>query len=179
MATRHNERCAGSTSRCFGFRTFITNHTQHERCVATPCGFGVYADRIVRAEDKEARLRLCRYLSRPPLLYLWFFGHRSIQTRRADSTPVLGLTRLITARANTAVLCAFVPPPRFHLLRFFGVLSAHSSLRAQVAPGSSKQNESATAQQLVLPGLGLGPEPANCNAGRANAGQPKRRPRDT
>jgi hypothetical protein len=31
-------------------------------------------------------------------------------------------------------LVAAVPPPRFHLLRYFGVLSSHSRLRRQVVP---------------------------------------------
>ena len=36
-----------------------------------------------------------------------------------------------------ARLCALVPPPRFHLLRYLGVLSAHASLRAEVVPGKA------------------------------------------
>jgi hypothetical protein len=31
-------------------------------------------------------------------------------------------------------LCAAVPPPRFHLVRYFGVLSSHSRLRKHVVP---------------------------------------------
>ncbi|MSP24308.1 MAG: hypothetical protein EXR75_03915 [Myxococcales bacterium] len=31
-------------------------------------------------------------------------------------------------------LVAAVPPPNFHLLRYFGVLSSHSALRAEVVP---------------------------------------------
>lgn len=34
-----------------------------------------------------------------------------------------------------ARLCALVPPPRFHLLRYHGVLAAHSSVRAEIVPG--------------------------------------------
>ena len=33
-----------------------------------------------------------------------------------------------------ARLCALVPPPRFHLMRYLGVLAGHSSLRAEVVP---------------------------------------------
>ena len=33
-----------------------------------------------------------------------------------------------------ARLCALVPPPRFHLIRYLGVLAGHSSLRADVVP---------------------------------------------
>ena len=31
-------------------------------------------------------------------------------------------------------MCVLVPPPRFHLLRYLGVLAGHSSLRAEVVP---------------------------------------------
>lgn len=141
-------------------------------------GLGVYADRVIRAEDKEARLRLCRYLSRPPL--------KAERLRRNHDGRLLYALKRPWADGTTAVafhpldfisrLCALVPPPRFHLLRFFGVLSAHSALRAQVVPGPGIQSESATARQLVLPGLGPPAEPANCNAKRANQQKPKRTP---
>jgi hypothetical protein len=36
-----------------------------------------------------------------------------------------------------ARLCALVPPPRFHLMRYLGVLAGHSSLRAEVVPKKS------------------------------------------
>jgi hypothetical protein len=32
-------------------------------------------------------------------------------------------------------LCALVPPPRFHMLRYHGVLAAHAEVRADVVPG--------------------------------------------
>ena len=41
---------------------------------------------------------------------------------------------IIAANFTYARLCALVPPPRFHLLRYYGVLSAHASLRAEVVP---------------------------------------------
>ena len=33
-----------------------------------------------------------------------------------------------------ARLVAAIPPPRFHMFRYFGVLSSHSKLRAEVVP---------------------------------------------
>ena len=142
-------------------------------------GLGVYADRGIRAEDKEARLRLCRYLSRPPL--------KAERLRRNHDGRLLYALKRPWADGTTAVafhpldfisrLCALVPPPRFHLLRFFGVLSAHSALRSQVVPKSDNQSDSLLERQLVLPGLGPATEPANCNAKRAARTQkPKRTP---
>ena len=32
-------------------------------------------------------------------------------------------------------LCALVPPPRFHMLRYHGVLSTHAAARREVVPG--------------------------------------------
>jgi hypothetical protein len=34
-----------------------------------------------------------------------------------------------------ARLCALIPPPRFHMLRYHGVLAAHANARAEVVPG--------------------------------------------
>jgi hypothetical protein len=40
-----------------------------------------------------------------------------------------------------ARLCAAVPPPRFHLLRFHGVLAAASALRPLVVPGNGPDSD--------------------------------------
>ena len=36
-------------------------------------------------------------------------------------------------------LCASVPPPRLHLVRYFGVLSSHHALRAEVTPSPAPE----------------------------------------
>jgi hypothetical protein len=45
-------------------------------------------------------------------------------------------TRAVVLESDDLIvrLVAAVPPPRFHLLRYFGVLSSHCSLRKQVVP---------------------------------------------
>ena len=40
-----------------------------------------------------------------------------------------------------ARLCAMVPPPRFHLTRYAGVLASNAALRAEVVPGRAKEIE--------------------------------------
>ena len=45
-------------------------------------------------------------------------------------------------------LSVLIPPPRFHLLRFHGVLAPRAQLRSAVVPGSSREAE-----------LGGGPAP--------------------
>ena len=50
-------------------------------------------------------------------------------------------------------LCALIPPPRFHMLRYHGVLAGHSRDRAEVVPQESAKDESSTtgdAQQLLF-----------------------------
>lgn len=38
-------------------------------------------------------------------------------------------------------LSVLIPPPRFHLLRFHGVLAPHAHLRAAVVPRSGREGE--------------------------------------
>ena len=52
-----------------------------------------------------------------------------------------------------ARLAALVPPPRFHLVRYSGVLSSHSSLRAEVVEAAAPNK-----LQLVLPIDGMRPK---------------------
>jgi hypothetical protein len=48
-------------------------------------------------------------------------------------------------------LCALIPPPRFHLIRYAGVLGPHSKHRAEVVPGYAPPPvEQPIAEQLPL-----------------------------
>jgi hypothetical protein len=47
-------------------------------------------------------------------------------------------------------LCALIPPPRMHMLRFCGVLAAHNKLRAQVVPASPPVAAPPVPEQLAL-----------------------------
>ena len=44
-----------------------------------------------------------------------------------------------------ARVCALIPPPRFHMVRYHGVLSSHAKVRAEMVP----QVEDAAAEQLA------------------------------
>src|SRR5690606_34237594 len=80
--------------------------------------------------------RLCKYITRPPiaggrlehrpdgrfeltLKSIWKDGTRALVFEPFDL-----LARLVAA----------VPPPRFHMIRYFGVLSSRSALRSEVVP---------------------------------------------
>ena len=86
--------------------------------------------------------RLCRYVTRPPIA-------QDRLSRRADGALQLELrnpwkdgTRAPVLSPDDLLvrLCAAVPPPRFHLVRYFGVLSSHSALRSQVVPQHPHQD---------------------------------------
>ncbi|MFO0567388.1 MAG: transposase, partial [Polyangiaceae bacterium] len=94
------------------------------------------AKQLVHGRDRKQLERLCRYITRPPfsqdrlelrpdgrveltLKSVWRDG-----TRAVVYEPLDFLARLI----------ATIPPPKFHLLRYFGVLSSHSALRPEVVP---------------------------------------------
>ncbi len=40
----------------------------------------------------------------------------------------------IKPTASVAKVCALIPPPRFHMVRYHGVLSSHAKVRAEVVP---------------------------------------------
>lgn len=104
--------------------------------VAEVRGINVHARRVVGGRDRPQIERLCRYVTRPPL------AQERLELRR-DGRLELTLkniwrdgTRAIIFEPHDllARLVAAVPPPRFHLLRYFGVLSGHSALRSEVVP---------------------------------------------
>jgi len=86
--------------------------------------------------------------------------------------PRRGAThRVMTPLELMARLCALVPPPRHPLVRYFGVLSSHSSWRAEVVP---RLPSAADAQQGT--GCHHGSEespPAAGHASRESAPSPR------
>jgi len=90
----------------------------------------------VEGTNRAAVDRLCRYVCRPPL-------STERLSLREDGQVVLGLKRrwrdgtraiVLSPLDLIARLRALVPPPRFHMLRYQGVLAPHSAARAQVVP---------------------------------------------
>ena len=103
---------------------------------AVVAGFNVHAKVAISAGDRARLERLCRYLARPPIaqerLTALADGRLRYEMKRPwrDGTyaVVLEPLELLTRLAAT------VPPPRFHMIRFHGVVSSHSSLRSRVVP---------------------------------------------
>jgi len=105
-------------------------------------GFGLHARVTVDALDRQRRLHLCRYLARPPMA-------QDRLTRRSDGKLLLRLKKpwrdgtaavVLSPFDLIARLAAAVPPPRFHMLRYHGCLSAHAKVRADVVPDSPADN---------------------------------------
>ena len=110
--------------------------------------------------DRRQLERLARYVTRPPIA-------QDRLTLRSDGTLEIALksvwkdgTRAIVFSPEDLILrlIAAIPPPRFHLLRYFGVLSSHSRLRKEVVPRLSPdptrvRPPPAPGDQLELAGL--------------------------
>jgi len=108
-----------------------------ERCVSVD-GVSLHANVAVPARDRRRLERLCRYVARPPvatdrlsrledgrLLY-------RLKHRWRDGTSHV----VFEPRELVEKLAALVPPPRFHMARYHGVLGPCASARHRVVPGT-------------------------------------------
>jgi hypothetical protein len=104
--------------------------------VAEVRGVNLHARQLVDGRDRKQLERLCRYITRPPIA-------QERLTRRSDGTLELALksvwkdgTRALVLDPHDllARLIAAVSPPRFHMVRYFGLLSSHCKLRSEVVP---------------------------------------------
>ncbi|MBW2235854.1 MAG: transposase [Deltaproteobacteria bacterium] len=107
-----------------------------ERC-ASASGVSLHANVAVPARDRRRLERLCRYVARPPVAtkrlsrledgrLLYRLKHRW----RDGTTHVVFEPQEIVEK-----LAALVPPPRFHLVRYHGILGPCASERDRVVPG--------------------------------------------
>ncbi|MBI5478399.1 MAG: transposase, partial [Deltaproteobacteria bacterium] len=91
-------------------------------------GFSLHAGRAVHANDREGLERLAAYALRPPLaqgrLSLTDDGQVLYRMKRRFSDGTSTIT--FSPRDFVARLCALVPPPRFHVVKYAGIFSAHA-----------------------------------------------------
>jgi hypothetical protein len=105
--------------------------------LAEAFGVNVHAKVAFDGRDRARLARLCRYLARPPLAQERLSLHPDGRVRLGfkaawkDGTHAV----LLDPLDFIARLAALVPPPRFHMLRYHGVLAAHAAARAKVVPG--------------------------------------------
>jgi len=109
-----------------------------ERC-ARLGGVSVHANVAVPQRDRHRLERLCRYAARPPLaierLSRLADGRLlyALRHRWRDGTTHVGFEPLELLEK----LAALVPPPRFNLVRYHGVLAPAARHRARVVPSGS------------------------------------------
>jgi hypothetical protein len=111
--------------------------------VAEVRGVNIHAQTAIDGRDRKRLERLCRYIARPPIaqdrLEQMPDGRLRYTMKKtwSDGTHALVFEPLdLIAR-----VVALIPPPRFHMLRFAGVLSANASLRKHVVPASAQRPE--------------------------------------
>jgi hypothetical protein len=104
--------------------------------VAEHRGINIHAGQSVDGRDRRQLERLCRYVTRPPVAQerLECLPDGSLELRLKH--PWKDGTHAIVLEPDDLLvrLVAAVPPPRWHLLRYFGVISSHSRLRREVVP---------------------------------------------
>src|SRR5262249_651191 len=124
-------------------------------------GFSLHANVALPAHAREQLEHLCRSLLRSPLATERLTESSGAQLlyqlphpRRDGSTH-----RLLHPLELIEQLSVLIPPLRFHLLRFHGVLAPRAQLRSAVVPDSNREAE-----------LGGGPAPG------ASPPEPRSRP---
>jgi hypothetical protein len=99
-------------------------------------GMNLHAATTADGRDRKQLERICRYLLRPP------FAHDAVtalpggRVRVSFKAPWRGGTAHADMDAHQflARLCALVPPPGFHMTRYYGVFASHHRLREHVIP---------------------------------------------
>jgi len=129
---------------------------QKDELLAEVMGFNVHAKVVVDGRDRPRLERIVRYLARPPIaqdrLELTPDGRVRYTMKKAwrDGTHAL----LFEPLDLLGRLCAMVPPPRVHMIRFHGVLAPHAAARAEIVP--RRADEPAPARSLTPPDAQLG-----------------------
>ncbi len=103
-------------------------------CAAS--GFTVHAKRRLAAHSRQQLEHLCQYVGRPPI--------SQVRLKRLDGSDLRlelkrpwqdGTTHIVLSEMELMEkLAALVAPPRFHTVRYHGVLGPNSKLRRQIVP---------------------------------------------
>ena len=109
---------------------------EKRQCTAQRNSFSLHAGVRIDAGDDEGRERLFRYGGRPPLSLerLSVLDDGRIAYRVKYPRDATGSLRMMTPMDFMARLAALIPPPRYPLVRYFGVLAPNSKWRKLVVP---------------------------------------------
>ena len=110
-------------------------------------GFSLHAGVAVRANQRNKRERLCRYISRPALSEQRLSLTAAGKVRYQLKTPYNnGTTHVVFEPLDfLAKLAALVPRPRVNLTRYHGVFAPNSAHRALVTRAGRGKNAAAPA----------------------------------
>ena len=111
--------------------------------VAEVGGVNIHAKVAVDGRDRKRLERLCRYVARPPLAQDRLDVREDGRVRyRFKATWKDGTSAIVLDPLDfLARLCALVPPPRFLMLRYHGVLAPHAKVRSEVVPRATLAQE--------------------------------------
>jgi len=110
---------------------------------AVAAGFSLHAEVYCAPWERQKLEKLCRYITRPAVtearLKLLPSGDITLKlkTKYSDGTSHL----LFSGLEFVEKLAALVPPPRIHLIRFFGCLAPHAKIRSLIVPKKEKEHE--------------------------------------
>jgi hypothetical protein len=128
-------------------------------------GFNLHASLTIADDDDLGRERLCRYGLRPPFSLSRFRVLRDgrISYRVKKSARRTSRCRIMTPVECIARLCALVPPPRYPLTRFHGVLAPRAKLRPRIVPKlplTATRTAFSTPPPRMCPGQPCSPGPS-------------------
>jgi hypothetical protein len=99
-------------------------------------GFSVHANVSLPAHQRARLENLCRYMLRPPLAVERLERLASGRLAYRMKTPWRDGTTHVTLSDAELIekLAALTPAPRFHLVRYFGILASAAKQRPSIAP---------------------------------------------
>jgi hypothetical protein len=105
---------------------------------ASAFGMSLHTATCVDGRDRKQLERVCRYLLRPAFAHDAIVAMPDGQVRIHFKQPSRTGATFTQVPRDTflARLCALVPPPSFHMVRYYGVLAGRHALREAVAPRS-------------------------------------------
>jgi len=117
-------------------------------------GFSLHAGLSVKADDRKTLERLLRYGSRPPFAQKRLSQLPSGKVRLKFRKPCYtGQTQLVLEpEAFLRRLVALIPPPRWHLTRYHGIFSDHSSMRPKLAALLPESSSPTSCQEVSADG---------------------------
>ena len=127
---------SGKRNRTWGGRGEAQEPELSARRCANVDGFSVHANVSLPAHRRAKLENLCRYMLRPPLSVERLERLTSGRLAYRMKTPWRdGTTHVIMSDDELVEkLAALVPAPRFHLVRYFGILASAAKQRPSIVP---------------------------------------------